>query len=234
MLGAIAEYLGVTVSLEAVATALGISTVALSAGLIALGTLGVALGVAWVVKRLQSSNTTLHTDLKSEVSLKAFYGSLGGSSQGTLAFVELNGIYYMIEQETTFKVNEEATHRAIVYLPQKRMSHFHAESRIVKALGDQGIPMAGAKIWVSKPICMRCADLLRSKGFSIQTSEDGSWYEAWVSPDEVLIEMQPQRPVTRFIARSDEETRLKRDQEGLGLENLGASRSTRNPNPLYA
>ena len=81
---------------------------------------------------------------------------------------------------------------------------------------------------------MRCADLLRSKGFSIQTSEDGSWYEAWVSPDEVLIEMQPQRPVTRFIARSDEETRLKRDQEGLGLENLGASRSTRNPNPLYA
>jgi hypothetical protein len=123
-------------------------------------------------------------DLKSEEALAAFQAEHGGSTQGTLALIRTtDGQHYMIEQQTNNRIKDVAEGRGITYLPQGRLSGFHAEMRFIKDGEAQSITLEGAEIWVSKPICGDCAKTLRAKGLTIMTSTMRKRYRNWLSPD---------------------------------------------------
>ena len=143
--------------------------------------------------------------------LAEFQSKKGGSSQGTVALIETaDGGRYMVEQQTNNRIKEAAEGLGITYLPQGRLSGFHAEMRFVKDGKVLKVNFKDAKIWVSKPICAGCADVLTAEGFLIQTSTSPKYYRNWVSPKNGRRTVPKSGRV--FRGRRSEVERLKADQ----------------------
>lgn len=142
--------------------------------------------VQWVVQQMLASkvgHVLDHQDLKSMKGLEGFQKDYGGTSQGTLAFVHASDSnYYMIEQETNNRVSQAARARDINYIPQGRESGYHAEIRFIDWAKPKGV-LRGSSIWVSKPICADCAEMLRNEGALIKTPVDeDTRYHNWKAP----------------------------------------------------
>lgn len=120
--------------------------------------------------------------LKSMRGLAQFQSQNGGSTQGTIAFIESGGNYYMTEQETNFHVREAAEALGITYKGQGRRTGYHAEVRAIDWLTESGIPLNGANVWVSKPVCGDCNDALVGVGANVLTAVSQERYHNWVPP----------------------------------------------------
>ncbi|MEA2350765.1 MAG: hypothetical protein QOG86_1706 [Thermoleophilaceae bacterium] len=123
---------------------------------------------------------------KSESGLADLRRHTAQNAQGTTAFFAGWGLQrYLIEQTTNTRMAELAKAAGVTYIGQDRMTHLHAhaEMRFVKYAMDNGITLAGSMVWVSKPVCMKCALRLRSKGVVIRTSVSNVAPEEWWDPD---------------------------------------------------
>ncbi|HYH10199.1 MAG TPA: DUF4157 domain-containing protein [Thermoanaerobaculia bacterium] len=193
---------------------------------IGLGTLAVVAGVGGIIGQVVTGNgqQPVHgpvpgpplviagpvvADITNQAALARIQSNAGGSSQGTLALFLLGGTYYAIEQETNTNVSTEMARRRITYIPQTRLSGFHAEMRFVKWCADNGRNIRGAAVWVSKGICQDCQDVLNAKGVTMHTSADPSRYYSWVDPATCQVRTEVNRPVGVFHGRRTEAERLK-------------------------
>lgn len=148
---------------------------------------------------------------------------LGGSSQGTLVMAEFaNGENIMVEQQTNNAVGAMAENVGAEYIKQKRMSGFHAEMRLIRylivdrGLGQQGARdfCQGANIWVSKPICGKCAEQLLAYGFTLQSPANNVAYSNWVDPHSLTVSTTVEDGNFVVRRRLTEAERLKKDASG--------------------
>jgi hypothetical protein len=149
------------------------------------------------------------TALKSQQALANMQFQSGGDTQGTLAMFQINNNYYMIEQETNNRVAAAAGVLNIHYIGQRRASGYHAEMRFVAYANAQALGLMGAQVWVSKPICQKCEDVLRTKGVVIHTSCSKISYDNWVSPEGVNIADTVVTQPIGYRHRTTEAQRLK-------------------------
>ena len=160
--------------------------------------------------QLVSKSYTIE-DLKSESKLSEFESYYGGNSQGTTVLIKgTDSTYYIIQQETNTSISLACnTITNLTYIPQKRLSGFHAEMRFIKYFSDNSKTVSGTDIWVSKPICKYCKDKLISNGVNIKTSTSDDIYRNWIDPDTMTQSTVPSNPIGRVIGRSSELDRLK-------------------------
>jgi hypothetical protein len=159
-------------------------------------------------------------DIQSEAALAAIQHAAGGTSQSTLALFELaNGNCYAIEQETNTRVRDVMVARRVTYLPQARVSGFHAEMRFVKWCRENGVAIAGSTVWVSKPICRDCQDVLTRKGVTMRTSGSTERHYGWLDPDTNQTRTEVDRPVGRYRGHRSEAERLGSDMSNSNYWN---------------
>lgn len=183
-----------------------------------LGT-GLAIGVLAVGKRLW----TLRKYMTMQ-NLAAFRTQTKQSSQGTTAFISAWGqSYYMIEQETCTEAARLAEADGVNYIRQSRESFYHAEMRFLEHFMRNNWTLKGTMIWVSKPICAKCALKLKQKGVLMMTTADmADWREDWVDPDARMGRNAPALVPTGTVNRQHgwggllaKEEKQKLDSEGI-------------------
>ena len=185
--GTIGTGVGAAVGLVGGAIATGGVGLAAAGGALALGYIGRRLGQRADQNSQQPQHQPLPpadpvAHLKSMAGLARFQRDNGGDTQGTIAFIQVGPNYYMTEQETNTHVRLAAQALGIHYKPQGRKTGYHAEVRAIDWLTESGIPLAGASVWVSKPVCGDCNDALVERGANVMTEVSEDRYRQWVPP----------------------------------------------------
>lgn len=109
----------------------------------------------------------------------------GETSQATLALFKAGGRYYAVEQETNTRMMNFLRSIGVTYLPQGRLGGFHAEMRFVRWAKQNAIDLNSAEVWVSKPICPKCGDVL-TRRYTVTTHvavETGPGSDSWIDPE---------------------------------------------------